>query len=71
MNQSPTKGQAFAKGGCGCLLLFAAISILVLIFGGSVHIDAGGAVMLFVFGGLAGLVVLTIYNRGRHDAGGR
>ena len=62
------KGQAFAKGGCGCLLAFAAIAIVVVLAGGGVHIDPWGAACLFVVGGLIGLVVLAIYNKGKRDA---
>ena len=71
MNQPPTKGRAFAKGGFGCLLLFAALALLAVITGGEAHIDAGGFVMLFVVGGIIGIVVLIIYNRGRRDGGGK
>ena len=67
---SPTKGGAFVKGGCGCLLAFAALALLTILFGGSAHADAGGIVMLFVIGGIVGLIVLAIYNRGRRDGGG-
>ena len=38
--------------------------------GGSMQIDAGGAICLFVCGGLIGLLVLWIYNKGR-DQGPR
>ena len=38
-----------------------------MLIGGSMHIDAGGACCLFVFGGLLGLLVLWIYNKGRED----
>lgn len=62
------KSQAFAKGGCGCLIAFAVIGVLVLAIGGSVHIDPLGAVCLFVVGGLIGLGVLMIYNKGKNDA---
>lgn len=67
MNQPPTKGEAFVKGGFGCLLLFAVFALLAVIFGGHAHIDAGGFVMLFVIGGILGLIVLAIYSRGRRD----
>jgi hypothetical protein len=63
------KGQAFVKGGCGCLLAFAAVALLAVVVGGRAHIDLGGAVCLFVVGGVVGLVVLAIYNKGRRDAG--
>lgn len=61
------KTVAFAKGGCGCLLAFAVVAFVTVILGGSAHIDIGGAVMLFVVGGVIGLVVLAIYNKGRRD----
>ena len=63
------KGQAFAKGGCGCLLVFAALALLAVVAGGHTHIDLGGVVCLFVVGGLFGLVVLAIYNKGKREAG--
>ena len=59
------KGSAFAKGGLGCLAAFVVIAMLAVMMGGSVHIDAGGACMLFGIGGVSGLVVLWIYNKGR------
>ena len=62
------KGTAFAKGGCGCLIAFAVTGVLVALVGGNVHIDLGGACLLFVIGGVIGLIVLTIYNKGRRDA---
>jgi hypothetical protein len=64
------KGSAFAKGGLGCLAAFAVVAVLFIMLGGSAHIDLGGAVLLFVIGGLIGLVVLAVYNKGRRDAGG-
>ena len=71
MNESPTKGQAFVKGGCGCLLVFAVLALIAVLLGGRAHADAGGLVILFLIGGAIGLVVLAIYNRGRRDAGDR
>jgi hypothetical protein len=62
------KGGAFVKGGCGCLLAFVALAAISVIAGGSAHIDLGGAVCLFVGGGLVGLLVLAIYNKGKQDA---
>ena len=44
----PTAGKAFAKGGCGCLVAFLVIGILCVAFGGHMHIDPGGAILLFV-----------------------
>ncbi len=58
------KGAAFLKGGGGCLLTFFVIGFLCLLVGGTVHIDPGGFLCLFVFGGIFGLVVYGIYQRG-------
>ena len=60
------KSAAFAKGGCGCLLAFALLALIAIVLGGRVRIDLGGAVLLFVIGGIIGLVVLMIYNKGRN-----
>jgi len=64
------KGSAFAKGGLGCLAAFAVAAVLAIVVGGSAHIDLGGALLLFAIGGVIGLVVLAIYNKGKRDAGG-
>jgi hypothetical protein len=62
------KGAAFVKGGCGCLVAFLVIGLLVALLGGRVNIDIGGAIALFVIGGILGLIVLAVYNKGRRDA---
>lgn len=62
------KGKSFIKGGCGCLAAFALLALGAIAVGGQVHIDFGGALCLFVSGGLLGLLVLWIYNKGRRDA---
>lgn len=62
------KGNAFLKGGVGCFIVFAVLALLALMLGGSVHIDLGGIVLLFVIGGVIGLIVLVIYNKGKKDA---
>lgn len=64
------KGCAFIKGGAGCFAAFATLALLVLIFGGSVEIDLAGAIFLFLIGGVIGLVVNWIYQKGRRDARG-
>ena len=64
------KGPAFLKGGCGCIVGFLVLGALAVLIGGNVRIDLGGAVILFVIGGVVGLIVLAIYNKGRKDAGG-
>lgn len=62
--------SAFVKGGFGCLGAFLVIGLLFVLFGGSMHIDAGGACCLFIGGGLIGLLVLWIYNKGKEDGAG-
>ena len=53
---------------CGCILAFLVIGAIFLMIGGSVYIDAGGVVLQFVIGGIIGLIVNWIYQRGRRDA---
>lgn len=65
-----TKARSFIKGGTGCLALFLVLALLALIFGGTVEIGWGSAVMLFIAGGIIGLVVNAIYQKGRRDASG-
>jgi hypothetical protein len=65
---SDDKGSAFVKGGCGCLLAFLAIGLVLVLLGGSMHIDLGGAILLFVIGGILGLVILAVYHKGQRDA---
>ncbi len=62
------KGDAFVKGGCGCIVAFLVIGLSCVLIGGSMHIDIFGAIMLFVIGGVIGLIVLAIYNKGKQDA---
>ncbi len=62
------RSAAFVKGGIGCLVAFAVLAILAVAVGGNAHIDIGGAILLFAIGGLVGLVVFAIYNKGRRDA---
>jgi hypothetical protein len=62
------KGSAFGLGGCGCLTLFALAALLAVLAGGRVHANLGGMLCLLVIGGIAGLIVLLIYNQGREDA---
>ncbi len=61
-------GAAFVKGGCGCLTAFLAVGLLCVLFGGHMNIDPLGAVLLFIIGGVIGLVVLAVYNRGKQNA---
>jgi hypothetical protein len=64
------KGRAFVKGGLGCLLGFLAIGLLFVLLGGYMRIDLGGAILLFVIGGVIGLIVLAIYRKGYAEGRG-
>ena len=48
--------------------MFVVLALLALLFGGSVHLDSGGVLILFLIGGIIGLVVNWIYQKGRRDA---
>ena len=39
--------------------------MIAVAFGGTAHLDLGGVVILFVIGGLIGLVVNAIYKKGK------
>lgn len=67
-SDGPTPGSAFVKGGCGCIGAFLVLGLTCVAIGGSMSLDFGGAVMLFVVGGFIGLIVLAIYRKGRRDA---
>jgi len=62
-------GRAFMKGGAGCLVAFLVLGLLAVVLGGTMHFDIGGLILLFVIGGVVGLVVFAIYNKGRRDEG--
>ena len=57
-------GSAFVKGGLGCLAAFLVIGLVAVLLGGHMHIDAGGACLLLVIGGVLGLIVFAIYKKG-------
>jgi hypothetical protein len=61
------KASAFGKGGCGCLIVFAVLALFTVLCGGTAHIDLGGAIALFVIGGIIGLIINAIYSKGRRD----
>ena len=61
-------GEHFVKGGLGCLGAFLAIGLLVVLAGGTMRIDAGGAIFLFVIGGGIGLLYLWAKQKGRDEA---
>jgi len=55
---------AFMKGGCGCLLAFLGLGLVAAVAGGRVHIDCGGAGILFLIGGVTGLILLAVFKKG-------
>jgi hypothetical protein len=61
-------GKAFVRGGAGCLLAFLAFALIAVLTGGEAYLDAGGVVFLIIIGGVIGLIVNAIYQRGRRDA---
>lgn len=62
------KRSAFVVGGFAALAVFVFLACTAMITGGNAHIDAGGAMILFLFGGFVGLGLRWIYLRGRRDA---
>ncbi len=66
--RTPNKGRAFVTGGIGCLGAFLVIGLLFVLLGGTMYIDIGGAILLLLIGGVVGLIVNWIYQRGRRDA---
>ena len=57
------KGSTFVKGGFGCLAAFLVLGLLAVLFGGGMHINLGGAVLLFVVGGGLALIGLMLFGR--------
>lgn len=62
------KGFAFILGGAICLIFFALIAMVAVLAGGHAHANPGGLLVLFLIGGVTGLIAATIYNKGRKDA---
>jgi len=60
-----SRGKAFVTGGLGCLGVFVVAALLP---GARAYADFGGIILLIVIGGVIGLVVNAIYQRGRRDA---
>ena len=52
------------RGGCGCILAFVVLGVIAVAAGGHAHADAGGLIIRFVLGGIAGLLVYAV--RGGH-----
>lgn len=66
----PNEGQAFIKGGIGCFIVFIACAFIAVLFGGSAHLDFFGAILLLLIGGIIGLIVNWIYQKGKKDGKG-
>ena len=60
-------GSAFLKGGFGCLAAFLLVGFAAVLTGWSVRLDLGGAILLFLLGGVAGLAAWAIYHRANTD----
>jgi len=58
----------FITGGFWALCIVGALALVVLAFGGEVRVNVGGLIFLFCLGGIIGLVVCAIYDKGRRDA---
>ncbi len=58
---------AFLRGGIWALVAFGALAGVTLAAGGEAHADVGGVLLYFGLGGIAGLVVRAIKNKGRRD----
>ena len=59
--------QAFFKGGVGCLVVFFLLALVASLLGGSATLDCGGSVLLFGLGGVLGVAVYLVYDKGRRD----
>ena len=66
-----SKGEAFVKGGCGCLALFVVFGLCCVMVGGYMRINLFGALALFGIGGVLGLVVNAVYDNGRRQGNDR
>lgn len=73
METSDSPARSFVLGGCGCLGLVLLGAVFLVAIGGHVRLDVGGALALFVIGGLGGLALNSAYRRGveagRREAG--
>ena len=61
------KVSSFVKGGLASFALFAVVAIVAIMVGGSARLDVGGALFLFVVGGVVGLIFNWVYQKGKQD----
>jgi hypothetical protein len=64
---TPSAAGAFLRGGLWGLAVFGVLAVISVLAGGQTHADLGGLVLLFAIGGIIGIVVRAIYNKGRRD----
>ncbi len=65
------EGRSFLKGGAGCFVVFIVLALVAVVLGGSAHLDLVGVVLLFLIGGVVGLAVNWIYQKGRRSGSRR
>ena len=58
---------AFLRGGLWALAIFGVLAAISLVAGGQAYADIGGILLLFGIGGIIGIVLRAIYNKGRRD----
>jgi hypothetical protein len=63
--QKTGKGLAFLEGGFGCLCAALVLGLFSVVVGGTLHFDVSGLILLFIIGGVMGLIAVSIYNKSR------
>lgn len=61
------KGSAFLKGGVGLLAAFLIAGLVMILLGRTLEVSVGGFVLLFLVGGIIGLVSWALYDRSRRE----
>ena len=65
--QKTGKGLAFLEGGFDCLGVALALGLFSAMVGGTLYFDVSGLFLLFIIGGVTGLIVWAVYNRIRRN----
>lgn len=60
--------QAFIWGGLSTVVIFSVLVVISLAVGGVAHVEFGGLLLLFALGGVIGIIVRAIYNKGTRGA---